>query len=176
MVKTILSASKALNRIRWRFGAENDKPAFKLNQNDVNAINRLSEYVVETQKEIYNANKLFAKLYVYMVMKIMEQKCTTVYDNIARKQIGNILKMPLEQLIEMLTDSMNESELYDLIKDSGVVMKHPLTRTEEENEQNKGAIKNLSPEQIQEKPWKFDDVQRGIIAEINQMIELHGKS
>lgn len=166
-----MTTNNALNRIRWRFGAEKDKPSFRIFQKDVDAINCISEYIDQTQKQIANHNQLFAKLYVYMVMKIMEQKRSSVFDNIARKQIGNILKLPLSQLIEMLTDSMNHSDLYQTLKDSGVIMKHPAIRSEDENEKNKEALREVG---VIEMPWKFEDVEEAIISEINLMIELHG--
>lgn len=169
-----MTTDKALNRIFWRFGGNDNKYPFKVNETDVEAYNTLNEYVHDTQKKIVQYNPLFAKLYIYMVMKIMEQKRTTVFDNVARKQIGNILKMPIEQLIENLTDSLNESDLYELFQNEGVIMKHPALRTDQENEHNKETVSNITPEQIQQKPWNYQDVNEAIIAEINLMIELHG--
>ena len=164
--------SKALDRIFWRFGGKGNKNPFKVNQADVDAFNSLSDYVKETQKKIVQHNQLFSKLYVYMVMKIMEQKGSTVYDNIARKQIGNVLKMPLSQLIEMLTESMNESELYGRFEELGVIQKHPALRTDDENAHNTQVLEKATAD-ILDKPWSYEDVEPAIIAEINQMIELH---
>jgi|GEM_PF-3569875 len=168
-------AIKSLQRIGWRFSeaAKRSDKSFKINQNDVDALKDIAQYVEQTQKEQYQANHLFAKLYVYMFMKILEQDGSTVFDNNARRKIGNVLKKPLKQLIEELQRSLNDSEQYGLLENLGIELKHPALRKEGETKKNMETInKLLESETIITDVFDFDTVEQAVMAEVNQQINL----
>lgn len=164
---------KATQRLAWRFTEAVKRKSFVVNQNDIDALNIVGEYVERTQKEQYVNNELFAKLYVYLFMKVLENDKTTVFDNNARRKIGNLLKKPLIQIIEELKNSLNESEQYGFSKELGV--KHPSLRTPEETiEENKKlaqAVKN--PDNLKRlagEVWDLETVKTAIEADVNFMI------
>ena len=67
---------EAINRIAWRFKRGNFTP----NDKDINAINQIIDWYNDSQKTQFNANPLFAKLYIYVWMKIMDYDKTNVLD------------------------------------------------------------------------------------------------
>lgn len=168
---------KALSRIKWRFQQGKE---FKPNENDIMAFNEILKYYSETQKQQFEENELFAKLYLYLFQKIIENDKTTVFDNNARNKIANILKKPLSQIIEELKDSLNYSERYCFFEDVGVdLKKHPLlsTRAEKEKELDK-IINQITAEglrRIKGDVWDYETVKEAVLSEVNQMINLYGR-
>jgi hypothetical protein len=111
---------KAIERLKWRMGNETFRP----NKNDVEAINEIITFYNDFESRVFERQELFAKLYVYLFMKVLEQDKSTVFENEARRKIGNILEKPLCQIIEELQQSLNDSELYVMIdktKTNGVI-------------------------------------------------------
>lgn len=173
-----MKISKALNRIGWRFGGNDNKNPFPVNENDIEAFNVIADYVEEAQKKQYEANELFAKLYVHNFTKILERDGATVFENRARDLIGGILKMPLEQIIENLQKSLNESEHYGLFKDAGVSLKHPALRSEGETKQGMKKLNEMlkndeNLKKFKGNVWDYDTVSNAVVSEVNQMINLY---
>lgn len=110
-----MEIKKALNRIYWRFGGNKNTKPFPVNEMDLDAYNEINDYIDRMEQRQFDANHLFAKMYIFTSMKIMEQDKTTVFDNNHSKKIANLLKMPIEQIIENLVKSMNDSEVYYVI-------------------------------------------------------------
>lgn len=172
-----MNIKQAINRIFWRFGGNGNTKPFPVNQGDVDAFNSINEYFEATQAKQYEGSELFAKLYIHLFTQNLEHYKTTVYDNEIRKKIGAILEKPLFQLIEELQESLNQSELYTLLKDTGTTQKHPAIKTEEEINQDKNALSAVSIDKvvdcIENKVWPYETVRDAIAAEVNNMINLH---
>lgn len=166
---------KSLSRIKWRF--EQGK-SFIPNETDITAFNDILLYYEETQKQQFEANELFAKLYIYIFQKVLEQEKSTVFDNRARNKIGNLLKLPLTQIIENLVKSLNESEQYCFFDDLGIdLTKHPLlsTREEKQKEVDKMVLqlKKEGFERLRGDVWDYETVSKALVSEVNQMINLY---
>lgn len=169
--------TKALNRIFWRFGGNGNKNPFPVNQGDLDALQELSDYVEETQKQQYEQNELFAKLYIYLSQKIMETDKSTVFETNHRRKIGNLLKKPLSQIVNDLTDSLNDSEQYALLQDAGCDFKHPALRIEGETTKQTQKLNELlrTPKnalKLSRQVWNYEQVNEAIIAEVNHIINL----
>ncbi len=165
----------AVNRIYWRFGGNENKHPFPVNAEDVEAYTALKDYVKYTQEQQYQQNELFAKLYTYLFMKIMENDKTTILDTEARKKIYSLLKKPLFQVVEDFQASLNESEMYSLYDDLGIDLKHPLERSEEEtiqytNKLNEAVREPETMKRFTGKAWDFETVKDMVEAEVNQAI------
>ena len=166
---------RSIDRIKWRLS----KPkAFTPNMNDAEACNELIEYVNDKQKEQYHNYELFAKLYIYLFTKVLMNDKTSVFDNSARRKIGNVLKKPISQLIQELTDELNFSEMYVKLEDAGFKMKYDVMLTDEERISNDKINKEIAENKekidyICNNAWEFETIEPIIIAEVNAMIELH---
>lgn len=175
-----MEVRSAVKRLGWRFSqaAKREDLSFRINQADINALELIGEFVEISLKQQFEANHLFAKLYIYLFQKVLEQDGTTVFDNDARKKIGNVLKMPLSQCIENLQKSLNDSEQYALLYKAGHDFQHPQLRqgieTTEVLERLNTLLKkheNLSA--LTGKAFEFDTVSEAVMAEVNQQINLH---
>ena len=112
--------TNALNRLYWRFGGNDNKNPFPVNQSDLDALQEISNYIDESEKKQYEHNELFAKLYIYLSQKIMENDGSTVFETNHRRKIGNLLKKPLSHIIEDLKNSLNDSEMYFMLDKSKI--------------------------------------------------------
>lgn len=172
--------TKAIQRLGWRFSEALKKPdnSFKINANDITALQELDAYVVETQKQQFKDHELFAKLYIYLMMKVNEADKTSVYDTNARRKIGNLLKKPLENIIEDFRASMNDSELYELMEEIGIEMKHPALKTEQQSTAEATKLNEAlkAPENMDRltgEVWDFKTVADCLEADVNQAINYY---
>jgi len=98
--------------------------SFRPNKNDKEAINEIITHNNDFDSGVFERQELFAKLFIYLWMKILQKDGTTVFDNSPRREIGNILEKPISQLLEEFVQSLNDSELYYMIdktKTNGVI-------------------------------------------------------
>lgn len=173
-----MNIKKSINRIFWRFGGNGNKNPFPVNQLDADALNEIIEYVDQKEKQQYEANELFAKLYIYIYQKILENDNSTVMDKEPRMKIYNLLKKPLTQVIDNFKDSLNNSERYELLEELNIDLKHPALQNEERSsndiENLKEAIKD--PEKLNQlagEVWDYETVSEILQTEINQAINYH---
>jgi len=172
-----MKIKQALNRVFWRFGGNNNKHPFPVNQDDVDSYNAIEDYITKKEKEQFTNQELFAKLYIYLYMKILENEKTTIMDLHARKKIYNLLKKPMAQVIQDFTQSLNDSEAYSLLDSLGVDSSDSRKETEQINklvkEKLKEAVKtseNVS--KLLGEVWDYDFVADCLESEVNQAINL----
>ena len=173
-----MTTKQAINRIGWRFGGNGNKKPFPVNAEDIEAFNQFSEYYEQTQKQQFEANELFAKLYIFTSMRVMEKEGSTVFDNSARRRIGNILKKPLSQIIQELQQSLNDGEQYGLLETAGHDFKHPALRKGVENTNVLRSLNELlktaeNVSALTGDVWDYETVEQNMMAEINQQINIH---
>jgi hypothetical protein len=172
-----MKIKKAVNRIFWRFGGNNNKHPFPVNEEDIEAYNSIREYVKQTEQQQFADNQLFAKMFILMYMKILEKDGGNVFENHARRKICQFLKKDLSEIMQLFTDFLNESEQYDFIKGLGIELKHPALTSEEETVTNTKRIKEAlkKPEnesKFSKKVFEYEMVRDCLISEVNQAIEL----
>lgn len=170
---------EAIQRIGWRFGGNGNKNPFPVNENDIEAFNALSQYVEETQKQQYEANELFAKLFILVYAKMVEHYKTDILDDIPRKSIYALLKKPLPSIIDDFKDRLNDWTRSAVMENlTGEKQKHPSLQTEEEKQ---SSLKALESHLIDENnkvdylhgAWEYEAVEACLIAEVNQAINLY---
>lgn len=167
----------AVNRIFWRFGGNGNKNPFPVNESDVEAYNRIKEYVAEKEKEQFANNELFAKMFIFMYMRILEQDGSGILNNFARKKICGFLKKDLSEIIQLFTDSLNEQEQIDFIKGLGIELKHPAITSEEETVKDAKKINEAlkTPEnesKFMREAFNYEFVEECLRSEVNQAIEI----
>lgn len=166
----------AIQRFVWRFG----KGTFTPNQNDVEALNEVINYYNATEKQQYEANELFAKLYITMYGVYLKHYKSTVFDTRARGQMHKILDKPLIQIIEDFKDVLNNSEFYYLMNDSGIDLRGQTLKLSEQKEKEVQTIqeKIKDPENALKftgDVWDIETVTENVIAEVNNAINLYRK-
>jgi hypothetical protein len=175
-----MDINKAVQRLGWRFEQASKRPnhSFIINQNDIDALKKIDEFVVKDQKKQYQEHELFAKLYINNLTELIEYYNTSIFDPIPRKRIHGILRQSLQDLTEKLKDTLNDSEKYELMKEIGIELKHPMLHSEEEagNDLNKlqGALDDPeNKKRLLGEVWDFETVKNCLEDEVNKVINLY---
>lgn len=171
----MVTIRKAVNRIFWRYGGNGNKKPFPVNQEDVDSYSKVKDYVKQTENQVFQNNEAFAKLYIYLTMKINEADKTSVYDPNARRKIGNLLKRPMNLIIEDFKNSMNDSEMYELLDSAGIEIKHPALKNDKETASDTEKLKEAlrEPEniaKIKSEVWDFETVADCLEADVNRAL------
>jgi len=107
MVNTV---KKAVEHLKWRLENFNGK-TLNVRENDIKAYNMIFDFVEQKHKEQINDHQLFAKMYITFYGELLKYYGTTVMDTQPEKDIQQILKMPMEQVIEKFIDKAYDMEM-----------------------------------------------------------------
>lgn len=158
-----MDIKEAINKLTWRFTTTGTN-RFNANQNDIDAFNEILKTIKEHQEQQWKQNELFAKLYIFVYMRFISKMGATVMDTEPRKAMFKILEKPIEQWIEEFKDEMNDSEMYSILKDAGIELKHPMLGNEVDPKKEGEIIESL------EKVWNYEMVKDCLTAEINNAL------
>lgn len=164
-----MDIKKSINRIAWRFGSNGNKNPFPVNQNDIDAFNEIVRVVKDHQKQQFKQNELFAKLYIFLYMRIIAKHQATVMDTLPRKELYRVLERPIEHLIEMFRNEMNDSDMYASFDKVGIDLKHPAQVSAEEKASNLEKMKNFKHSEI----WDYETTKECLEIEINNALNLN---
>lgn len=116
----IWDIKKAASRLKWRFRKEKGSfKSFTPNDNDIEALNCILNWINNQKKETLNNNQLFAKLFIYHLTMIIRHYQTTVLDPIPQKELSKLLSYPLEHFYKAFESDLYENQLQKLLgKDS----------------------------------------------------------
>ncbi len=172
-----MDINKAVQRLGWRFdqASKRQDHSFPINQNDLDALKAIDAFVVKNQKEQLKNQELFAKLYINNLTELIEHYNTSIFDPIPRRRIYGILRQSLQGLTEKLKDTLNDSEKYELMKEIGVDLKHPLLRSEEDTEKDldklQGALDDSeNRKRLLGEVWDYETVKDCVEKEVNSAI------
>jgi hypothetical protein len=172
-----MDINKAVQRLGWRFDQASKRPdhSFAINQNDLDALKSIDAFVVKNQKEQLQNQELFAKLYINNLTELLEHYNTTIFDPIPRRRIHGILRQSLQELTEKLKDTLNDSEKYELMKEIGVDLRHPLLRSEEETVNDLDKLQGTLDDSGNRKRllgevWDYETVKDCVEKEVNKVI------
>jgi len=172
-----MNTRQAINRIGWRFGGNENKYPFPVNEQDIEAFNQISDEFEAKQKQQFSNNEAFAKLYILVYAKMIEHYKTSVFDHEPRKAVIKLLERPLPEIIEDVRRRLNDSERYSLIESIQGKIKHPVTVSDNERQKNTEKIKEAlkSDENVNiliNDVWDFETVSDCLISEVNHAINI----
>ena len=165
---------RALDRLKWRIEtALKGNGSIRINDKDIKAYNDIEAFVKRAESGLFQANNLFAKLFVWTYMRELEASKATILDNMVRDKLYTVLRMPYEQLVEQFTKSLNESGLYALMEEVGVSTKHPGLQSKEELSSDTEKILNHENGKayLMGEVWKKDEVETCLRREIIQAVD-----
>jgi len=170
MINTI---KQAVEHLEFKF-----KNVWKPTPKDVEAYNKIVEFVEQKHKQQYQDYHLFAKLYVMVYAQFLEKYKATVFDDIPVKELNRYLDTPLAHIIQRFADKLNESELYEVLNKAGVENKHPVLKDEKqknkETDQLAETIKNEDDfKKFTGQVWDFETVKQNLESQINNIINLN---
>lgn len=96
------------------------------------AFNTILDFVNDKQKEQFNDNQLFAKLYITFYGELLIYFKSSVFDKIPLKEINRICDEPIELSIKKFIQKATDAEAMSIMKEKGIPFKHPRSMTKEE--------------------------------------------
>ncbi|MEK6152073.1 hypothetical protein WIW50_02370 [Flavobacteriaceae bacterium 3-367] len=165
----------ALNRIIWRF---QNFDRIRVNEKDIEALNKIVDYINKYQKHDFENNKYFAKLYAYNLGCFLEKYNATIDERIAHTQLHKLLERPFKNIVADVTSQMNFRCKYSILKTAGYpVDKHPAITTCEERTKALSRLRELielgdNKRNFLGNPWSQEEVEKGLKSQITNFI--HG--
>ena len=103
---------KALQRIGWRFTS---KKPFLPNQQDIDSINCILQWINNQKKEDLKKNHLFAKLFIYNLNQIIRDYDTDVLNDFAQKELSRLLNIPLEAYYRAFKQELDNVQVNKIV-------------------------------------------------------------
>lgn len=146
-----MTIEKSINRLIWRFG---ERKSFVPNENDIEALKFLVNWVENQKSEAIQDNTIFAKMYVYCFIHEL-----AFYKDVsfAQKKLHETLLSPLSDQYKAFKDKINELELEKYMREYGLdkdfinkekILEQKNTITKVQEQLKKLVIGKWSKEQI----------------------------
>jgi len=103
---------KHVNRLAWRLS---NKRQFTPNDDDIESLNSIIDWINRQEKENVRTNILFAKLYIYHLNQTIDYFNSTIFDDIPQKDLSRILDIPLDNFYISFKNSLYNNQ-FDRIK------------------------------------------------------------
>ncbi len=103
-----MTIGQAVKHLQWRYGNFQN---IKVSAKDVQAINKMIEFVNSQTEENVHNNQVAYKLYLNEFREQLKHYGTTVFDNIPQKEISRFISKPLEWHEERFTNFLNDREV-----------------------------------------------------------------
>jgi len=157
-----MNIDKAINKIIWRVEGH----GWKANQNDIDAIKKIIEYVKIKEEEQFKKHELFSKLYVHLYSEFRKK-----YEN-PIKELHRLLNYPLSVHIQIFTSKLNDNEVENLFNELNFLKKHPATIPKEIKDKETDILQQAVKHQENEdklfrKVWKPEIVSKILMDQIN---------
>ena len=160
-----MTIEKAMQRIVWRVSNGTHTP----NQNDVEAVTIVAEWINRQKTHEVQQNRLFAKMYAYCFVNELQ-----FYQNLklAQKRLHEILKTPLIQLYNDFKEKLNLVELNNAQISFGFSNLHPLEMTETKKQKDDDLLKENT--EVMQKYlfgiWTSEKIENGLNSQISEAI------
>jgi hypothetical protein len=160
-----MNIEKAMQRIIWRLSNGTYTP----NQNDVEAVTFLAEWINREKEKTIKENYIFAKLYVNQFIQEIE-----FYRDIkfAQRNLNEMLQKPIISFYENFHDRLNFLELMKYSKKIGLNEKHPAFLNIEEIDADRQILKENEKTYIEYANgiWNYQTVEKSLNNQITEAI------
>lgn len=172
MKQEVFNIEKAINRLQWRFKNQNVKvneSKIIINELDIKAVDFLTEWINQQKKESLAENEMFAKLFCYAFKNEL-----IFYKGDPKQSLRKIceqLELTVNYHYDEIHSTLNSLELFKYSEEIGMINKHPVLRTEEENNKNKEILKK--DENFMNKikgTWSIESVYKSLNNSITEII------
>jgi hypothetical protein len=155
-------SDNALKRIISVFKRSKDK----VYKEDIEALQLLSNELVNSQKSYVNDNILFAKLLNYALRNELKHQGSM---KMAVKSIDGILKTPISHHIEFLRIELNHKDFSDYLESLGIETDHL-----NHKKNNNDLILTKNQKEIKDKLlkfWNYDKVEKSFYNSANEFLK-----
>ena len=108
---------KAFNRLGWRFTSS--KP-FSPNDNDIDALNCIINWVNRQTSQTIKNNQLFAKLYIYHLNQTIRYFESTVFNDIPQKDLNRLLDLPLANFYNAFHKELQSNNVTRVVENGNI--------------------------------------------------------
>lgn len=165
----------AINRITWRF---QECQTIWVNDKDIDAVNKIIDFVNLKQDRDFINNQYLAKLYAHVFFDLLKKYNTTIDNPIPHREIHRILNSPLKNTISNITSHLNFHYKYQMLSNAGVnTDTHPAIITKKKSENSLENLKRYlqlgkNMEFFLKDVWDMGEIEEGITHQIKKLI--HG--
>lgn len=99
---------KSLKRIIWRF--QSGRP-ISPDQQDIDSLNEIIEYIATKEKQQLIDNQLFGKLYIFVFGEFIRHYEATPESEIPQKELHKLLDKDLKLIVTEYVDKVNNAKL-----------------------------------------------------------------
>lgn len=141
---------KHIQRLYWRLG----NGSFTPNQNDVEAVDNLTDFINDCISQELDQNKPYQKLYIHLLGIYFNH-----YKNIhtAQSKVHEVLGLHIDYQYQKFTDDFNQVELEQFLESIGIEAgKHPMEFTDEKQAENLEAVKENKDKWLKFLQGKWD--------------------
>ena len=136
-----MGINKDIDRLKYTFSKGN-----KINQNDIQALNGLIEYVNDQKERELNNHHLFAKVIIYVFKHELIR--TDGNYHLSLSTLNSILRIDLDAHFDSFHTEINTIAFNNFCKTIKLSQKHPALLTESEREIDHRIIKENEPQLI----------------------------
>ena len=150
-----MNIKKAIEHFEFKF-QKNWKPT----PTDIIALNCIIEFVNDKHSNQLQDNEMLAKLLVYVYASELKRRDWNIFDpyNTAQKWMGRYLERPMDQVVELFKDRLNEAEKEAFALNNKIEVLHP-------------AIGKTDPKLDDfVEPWEYEEVREHLELIINLFI------
>lgn len=155
-----INTDKALRHLVKKFqGCSDSNKPFKISDYDILCLNNIVDYVERDRAKKPYVHSMFSKLFIFLYWQLLIKYNTTVTDNIVQRNLGAILRLPLDNHVMDFMNFINSHERSLFIKDIG--LNDGLHPAISDSKKQMNIINSLSPEQkkrLTQNNWDFDSV------------------
>jgi len=159
-----MTIEKSLQRLHWRISKGNFTP----NENDIEAVNFLVDWVNQQKTKELQENRLFAKLYIVHFGELL-----THFQDIdfAQNELHKILSDPLTNHIEWFRMKLNQHISNQFHKSIGLSEKPYYFLSDEEAQQEEILLKENAAEFLENlNKWPIEKVTKSLENQLTEAI------
>lgn len=169
----MMTIIKAVEHFEFKLNPKNN--IWKATKNDIEAYNTICDFVDNKNKKQLNDYHLFAKLYVMVYAQYLERYKGTIFDDIPKRELHQLIDKPISFFIKRFTKRLNESELYSLFNELNIKLEHPAVKTAKDKQKDLNALKTSLSQQNNKNRlfgdvWDYETVKENLELQINNVI------
>lgn len=160
-----MTLEKNVERMFWRLSNGNFTP----NQNDLNAMTEIVEWINREKEKTIKENYMFAKLYCHVFMQEIEYYKDTIF---AQRSIHELINKPILYHYELFHKKLNIYELKKYSNSIGLTDKNPAFRTDDEKQKDKELLNKNGDDFLKHVKgiWQYEQVEKGLNNQITEAI------
>jgi hypothetical protein len=170
----MLNTKSAINRIAWRF---QEGKAFKPNEKDVDALNKIIEFYNASSSDINYSQEPFAKLYFFLYLNLLRTRQREDQNLKPAKILNQVLESPMIILLSDVLEHLNTyrcDKVLDIVTHEGKAWSEMTDKECKEFRKTKEYKEQLSKVDLQklvDSQLSYEDLEKTLCSHVNELLE-----